>query len=482
MGRYKWWWNEWDDQKCKCKKDVWYTSPVILDLYGLGEPDLLAGPEWKKPRPPARIGGTTRLFDLDGTGAKQWEWVGPKAGLLVYGKTRPTKVDGTVLFGTHTGGQEWDNGYQPLANLDSDKSGAVEGDELKELWVWLDADSDASVGSGEMTPAAQWVRKISVKPEVDIEGNAWTPNGVTLKDGKQVASWDWWSCAENPLYRSAKQTGYGEYAPMIVGAKRDEKPVIYEWKMDGDDQGGFLRFFNVDKDLYVVCSLRGVDPDVITVKFAKVKVSDGKMQWAFSSGANPVSDSQAVEGVLGGVLRGEGTISQSGGTLLDKYRWSAVPAKLAPGYAGYRLLTNISSEQFARGVKQKGRTSENLFLSTGYGPGYTTVDSTSALNAMRKAENARLEQRWKDLRGKMKPTQLAPKISSQTASKTQGAEPAAETKPVGAASSKTTTGCTPVDCPDCCTMIQSPGPGPCPCVPTACTSVSVSTAIFGCGG
>ncbi len=81
------------------------ATPVILDLAGTGKPDLLAGPDaWKRGRASGLDRNVLRRFNLDTTGDAEWEWVGPTAGLLVWGGDRAGPVTAERLFGNHTWG------------------------------------------------------------------------------------------------------------------------------------------------------------------------------------------------------------------------------------------------------------------------------------------------------------------------------------------------------------------------------------------
>lgn len=187
-------WNWTDAPTCRWTGHmVGQNSPLIVDVFNLGEPDLLVPGTWKKDRRYSGSLMTVRRFNLDGTKKLDWEWVGPKAGLLVYGQTLPTEVDGTKLFGNVTFGKSWSQGYEPLATLDTNKDDKLDGDELKVLWIWLDANSDAEVQEGEIRPAADYLTKIPLHYETDAAGNTWQDPSILLKDGRAVRSWDWWS-------------------------------------------------------------------------------------------------------------------------------------------------------------------------------------------------------------------------------------------------------------------------------------------------
>jgi hypothetical protein len=94
-----------------------------------------------------------------------------------------------------TWGQIWKDGYEPLASLDEDNNGVLEGKELELLYIWLDENTNAKVDEGEVKPVSDYLTSISVVPTRDEEGNAWNDQGATLLDGSQVGAWDWWTSA-----------------------------------------------------------------------------------------------------------------------------------------------------------------------------------------------------------------------------------------------------------------------------------------------
>lgn len=104
-------------------------------------------------------------------------WVVWKASaerpLLVYDPNHTGEItDGRQLFGTWSfGGRKgvrlaslnlrripfdgWDNGYEPLAQLDTNKNGLVDGHELEPLALWFDRNQNAISEPGEVVPITQ---------------------------------------------------------------------------------------------------------------------------------------------------------------------------------------------------------------------------------------------------------------------------------------------------------------------------------------
>jgi hypothetical protein len=119
------------------------SSPIILDLNGDGISTL-------------SVQNGTR-FDLSADGSSvQTGWVAPSDGLLVLDRNQDGVInDGSELFGTSTtlqNGSKAIDGYQALAELDSNKDGVINSQDtsFSKLGVWVDSNSDAQTGSGEL--------------------------------------------------------------------------------------------------------------------------------------------------------------------------------------------------------------------------------------------------------------------------------------------------------------------------------------------
>jgi len=175
---------------------AWYC-PVVVDMDGDGKISLLSGGDWKKNRPESLNKLAMRPFDLDGTGLKQWEWVGGKDGLLVWDPYQAGATPtGRELFGHDTFGQKWASGYDALGHLDKNGDGVLTDDELIGISVWIDANSNAVAEPGEIvTVKDAGITSISVRPTVLPDGNAHAPRGAIL-NAKSLATWDWYSRSE----------------------------------------------------------------------------------------------------------------------------------------------------------------------------------------------------------------------------------------------------------------------------------------------
>ncbi len=287
-----------------------YASPVILDLAGLGVPDLLAGPDsWKKGRDGKAVESALREFNLDGTGSKLWEWVGPNAGILVWGGDQSGPVSSERLFGNHTWGRSWQDGYEPLAVLDVDGDGWLSGDELKNLHIWVDENSNAINEKGEIKTLAELgITQIAVKPERDDSGNAWADQGYQMENGKILPSWDWWS---------------------LQGDESYAVPSIYHWEPIDEGSGiagGFFVFTESEQGDLTLVSMVPVEGTfeegegaVIGVPFV-VERDGRRMKWRARSGDTvTITDAVLENGNLIGVTK-----QVQNGEIISSYGWGGV--------------------------------------------------------------------------------------------------------------------------------------------------------------
>ena len=124
------------------------ASPLILDLDGDGV---------------ETIGTDEKVyFDHDNNGfAESTGWVGADDGLLVRDINNNGKIDnGTELFGNNSvlsSGQKAANGFEALAELDSNSDGVFNGSDTawNQVKVWKDANQNGEVDSGELLTLEQ---------------------------------------------------------------------------------------------------------------------------------------------------------------------------------------------------------------------------------------------------------------------------------------------------------------------------------------
>lgn len=146
------------------------TSPIILDLNGNGIETTI-------------IDSSQAYFDFAGDHlAERTGWVGANDGLLVYDRNHDGKIlDGSELFGNNTllsNGQKAKNGFEALAELDSNQDGKIDSQDAAYnlLKVWQDSNSDGITDDGELkTLVEAGIVSISTKYKesnyIDQQGN-----------------------------------------------------------------------------------------------------------------------------------------------------------------------------------------------------------------------------------------------------------------------------------------------------------------------
>ncbi|MEB3236470.1 MAG: hypothetical protein VKO64_02445 [Candidatus Sericytochromatia bacterium] len=287
---------------------TFHASPIILDLAGSGRPDLLARGPWKL-RPGRQIAAESlRLFDLDGKGTANWEWVGPGSGLLVWDPEHTGRIaSGKQLFGNFTWGESFKDGYRALERLDQDRDGSLAGSELEKLGVWVDANGDAVSDPGEVKTCGDLgITSIGVRAERDRFGNAHATRGFT-RNGRQEAgqTWDWIS--------------YGQARPT---------EGIYVWvgTKDPDQMGGYFKLRDeagviVGRSYPTLGPAAAADPDVmVSVPLSGKVTGPGSFAWS-----TPIPDGSMETRVWfedeGRHLYGQ-TVVTSGKTVMA-YPWQA---------------------------------------------------------------------------------------------------------------------------------------------------------------
>lgn len=138
-------------------------------------------------------------FDLDGLGARKWQWLTSRAGLLVFvgDESRPDIVSGHQLFGNVTFRNFWRSGYEALASLDDDSDGWLRADELKGVAVWNDRDRDGRSGEAEILPLSMLGIVGLAVAHGDTQANVLlNRRGVEYENGAFGPSYDWVSYPE----------------------------------------------------------------------------------------------------------------------------------------------------------------------------------------------------------------------------------------------------------------------------------------------
>jgi hypothetical protein len=141
-------------------------TPLILDLNGDGVQTLALG--------------SGAAFDLAASGhSARVGWVSADDGLLVRDLNSDGRItDGTELFGDATrltDGSRAADGYQALADLDSNHDGKINAADtsFSSLQVWIDANSDGMTQTGELKSLGEFgIASLDLAAQrVDIDNN-----------------------------------------------------------------------------------------------------------------------------------------------------------------------------------------------------------------------------------------------------------------------------------------------------------------------
>lgn len=185
-----------EDIKKKTQTASRFASPIVLDLDGdgvIGTVGLGAGV----------------FFDHAADGfAERTGWVAPGDGLLVWDRNANGAIDtGHELFGSETllpNGLKAVNGFEALKAHDANGDGVIDANDpvFAELRVWVDADTNARTGEGELlTLEEAGVKSINLNYTnstfVDAHGNAHKQAGsFVTTDGQTRAATDVWFQAD----------------------------------------------------------------------------------------------------------------------------------------------------------------------------------------------------------------------------------------------------------------------------------------------
>jgi len=133
-------------------------------------------------------------FDADGAGPREWTWITPDAGWLVYdADDRGTITSALQWFGDVTFWLFWSNGYEPMRALDDNGDGELSGAELQHLAIWHDRNRDGVSDAGEVQPLASHAIVALSCNYVDGDGTrfaAVSPRGARLSDGRTRPTYD----------------------------------------------------------------------------------------------------------------------------------------------------------------------------------------------------------------------------------------------------------------------------------------------------
>lgn len=165
-------------------------SPIIIPLYGDNHLDPLTNK------------ANFVHFDLDGEGPKEWEWINPNAGFLVFlGKNKNSVVtSGLQLFGNVTFWIFWNNGYEVLSALDDDHNEYLSEHELDGLYIWQDKNSDGICTRDEILTLENFkIKKIFTQHQAHETGIEFNSKGIELHNGRFIPTYDWVSRSKDLL-------------------------------------------------------------------------------------------------------------------------------------------------------------------------------------------------------------------------------------------------------------------------------------------
>ena len=245
---------------------------------------------------------------------KLWEWVSPMAGILLHSEGAPPKDAGWWnVFGSHTWGVDWDNGYLPLSSLDKNQDGYLIAHELDSVWVWVDGNGDAKIDAGEVSPAGSHLERLAARPDPATASSPWAAQGARLKNGRWVGSWDWWP---KPFHN---RPGF----PALAFLTEQATPrALYRWKQKDGPHGGYLLFVRGGSEGEIINVLATSDNQ-------SGKLSAGlSVVWPVDPAVAPNRIWWVLEDMLSttAVVLPDGRMRGTSGTGPENhYSWDAVP-------------------------------------------------------------------------------------------------------------------------------------------------------------
>lgn len=133
-------------------------------------------------------------FDADGSGPRDWTWITPEAGWLVYDADgRGSITSALQWFGDVTFWLFWSNGYEAMRALDDNGDSELSGGELGKLAIWHDRNRDGISDAGEVRPLAfHGIVAVSCRYTAGDGTHvaAFSTEGVRLADGRSRPTYD----------------------------------------------------------------------------------------------------------------------------------------------------------------------------------------------------------------------------------------------------------------------------------------------------
>ena len=206
---------------------VFRVSPITFDLSGDGQINV-TGETSSIDKGISNTIGATVQFDIDADGELDTiEWIdGSGDGLLVDNRdgNAANDMDGSRLFGEEGG--TYANGYEKLAQLDTNNDGQLTGDELTGLDVWID-DGDAKVEDGEMKTLAELdITSISTQmtETTGLDGKMHMESTATTADGSTIMTEDvWFTTTDIDLSAAVKSVDGANIVDLEDGKSNDIK-------------------------------------------------------------------------------------------------------------------------------------------------------------------------------------------------------------------------------------------------------------------
>lgn len=158
------------------------VTPILVPLGARHDLERLIAPQ-------ARV-----RFDLDGSGEpREWGWITPEAAWLVYDHDgRGEITSGLQMLGAVSFWIFWETGYEALATLDDDGNGSLDGNELRGLALWQDANCNGLSEPGEVKPlSAHGVIRLQYNYQKHPTGIPYHPAGAIFADGSSRPTFDW---------------------------------------------------------------------------------------------------------------------------------------------------------------------------------------------------------------------------------------------------------------------------------------------------
>ena len=164
-------------------------SPIVLDINGDNKLDTFNNhykPIDIEPKDYKNV--KLREFDISGFGYSMLvEHIGPNDGYLVKPKDinmmiKTGRIDAEEMFGTAGG---FEDGFQKLSLLDTNKDGKLTQNELNGLYVFIDKNTNNKVEKGELVS----VKDLGIT-EIGLNHNDY--ESYYIRNGKEYKMWDFW--------------------------------------------------------------------------------------------------------------------------------------------------------------------------------------------------------------------------------------------------------------------------------------------------